>query len=332
MQNFGILFLSLKGSPVLEFESANPNNQVLFMELVSIFSEIDTETNSIKTQALQKNNDNIQNKIIEIVDKYKEKAPLLNRLQQFFKSLDSDEFFYILPNIDLHIEETLCLYNHLKILNSGVDEELIYEKLNEVNQGYSSIFSDIWNAYQLYAPNSNKRSYIGESDKNKRICRFCKKGPSDNVTFNSVAHAIPEALGNKNIINYEECDSCNEGLANSIERDLINYLAIYRVYFGVRGKSGLPKIKFKNYNMIKSTSDGSHGMAILVHESLPSNTPPQKLVLETLEKVKAVNIYKALSKIALSIIDSSFLRYFDKTVEWINNRHYWKSEIIKIST
>ena len=45
-------------------------------------------------------------------------------------------------------------------------------------------------------------------DTQNRVCRFCGKR-SPEVTFESEAHAIPEALGNKSIFSAYECDVCN---------------------------------------------------------------------------------------------------------------------------
>lgn len=61
------------------------------------------------------------------------------------------------------------------------------------------------------------RILLGE----KGICRYC--GGRNPKTFRKIAHAIPEALGNKWIISADECDVCNDAfslyedaLANSV--------------------------------------------------------------------------------------------------------------------
>lgn len=54
--------------------------------------------------------------------------------------------------------------------------------------------------------------WIGEPDENKRICRFCGKSVP-RVSFKKIAHAIQDALGNKLLFCYEECDTCNHDLA-----------------------------------------------------------------------------------------------------------------------
>ena len=58
-----------------------------------------------------------------------------------------------------------------------------------------------------------KKIILGE--KEDRKCRFCGKRPPE-VSFRKIAHAIPEALGNKSIQSLYECDSCNEAFGNGI--------------------------------------------------------------------------------------------------------------------
>lgn len=54
---------------------------------------------------------------------------------------------------------------------------------------------------------------MGEEDVQKRVCRFCGKSVPD-VKFDKRAHAIQDALGNKLLFCYEECDTCNHDLAS----------------------------------------------------------------------------------------------------------------------
>src|SRR5690606_1559516 len=103
--------------------------------------------------------------------------------------------------------------------------------------------------YNINIPRNDRKTIIGNAKKENRCCRFCNKTLSEGATFRNVAHAIPEGLGNKNIILGDECDDCNEFFGNDIEPSLIEHLDIYRVFLGVKGKSGTPKIKYKNGHM-----------------------------------------------------------------------------------
>jgi hypothetical protein len=79
-------------------------------------------------------------------------------------------------------------------------------------------------------------------DRQHRQCRFCGKR-SPEVTFKKVAHAIPEALGNKSIETAYECDTCNEMFGQGIENDLGNWSKPMRTIARIRGKTGVPTIK-----------------------------------------------------------------------------------------
>lgn len=70
-----------------------------------------------------------------------------------------------------------------------------------------------------------------------RRCSFCGKTELDSATFKSIAHAIPENLGNKRVISYEECDICN-GKYSECELHIAKMFSVERIFSGARGKDG----------------------------------------------------------------------------------------------
>src|SRR5260370_34591952 len=80
------------------------------------------------------------------------------------------------------------------------------------------------------------------NDKDSRRCRFCGRGKPE-VTFKKVAHAVPEFLGSKAIRSMNECDSCNEFLANNYEDHLSKWSLFARSVSQVKGKEGKPTYK-----------------------------------------------------------------------------------------
>ena len=84
---------------------------------------------------------------------------------------------------------------------------------------------------------TSKKYYIGK--KNNKICRFCNKA-KPTVTFDTVAHAIPECLGNKNIICCDECDTCNKNFSENIEVHLDKITLLYRNINMIKGKKKVP--------------------------------------------------------------------------------------------
>ncbi|MBA4026891.1 MAG: hypothetical protein C0473_01480 [Cyanobacteria bacterium DS3.002] len=72
-------------------------------------------------------------------------------------------------------------------------------------------------------------------------CRFCKKSVPE-VTFTSIAHAIPESIGNRHIVCHNECDSCNTFFGRTIENDFGNWSKPHRTIAQISGKNGIPQL------------------------------------------------------------------------------------------
>jgi hypothetical protein len=72
------------------------------------------------------------------------------------------------------------------------------------------------------------RFAAGERDKEKCVCRFCGTKMADKRK--DIAHAMPEAIGNKLLFCNEECYDCNHSL-NTIEDNFSNFMAIRRALF-----------------------------------------------------------------------------------------------------
>lgn len=164
----------------------------------------------------------------------------------------------------------------------------------------------------------DRKIKIGEDNRDKRICRFCNKKKPD-VKFKKEAHAISEALGNKKLILNEECDSCNEFFDENIERDFIYYHDLARTMFGIKNKdNNSPKMKGDNFQFFK---DGNNLSIAIVQDTEKDNEnePPKNIVFKTGNKIKIQNIYKALCKFALSVIDSKYIINFEDTIKWLKN-------------
>lgn len=160
--------------------------------------------------------------------------------------------------------------------------------------------------------------YIGEKDKSKRVCRFCSKEGSH--LFKNKSHAISAFLGNDYVFCNEECDECNHGFVNKIEKDLDNYYRVARSLdshtnhngkkikvdgsnFSISNDGEMPLLTYKG--KIELNNIGDNGIEI----SLEDNTP-----------VDVSNIYKCLAKFVISSIPSSYLFAFKRTIEWITGK------------
>ena len=182
-------------------------------------------------------------KLKVFTDKYAKQLPQLHKIEKLIHDLKDGEYFIVLPAKPDNVEFYNWVFSFLRQKNTTgkVDSSTIETEISQVNE----LFGELRNTYNIIPHKYEKRTYIGEADKSKRICRFCKN-QREIVTFENKAHAISEALGNKNIILREECDVCNEYFDKNIERDFIKFVDLFRGIYGAKGKKGTLKIKYKN--------------------------------------------------------------------------------------
>lgn len=150
-------------------------------------------------------------------------------------------------------------------------------------------------------------------------CRFCERSIPD-VTFRTEAHAIPELLGNRQLVVTDECDACNAFFSRSVEDHLGKFTKPYRIVGQVRGKNGFPSYKSpKKLSRIDFRSgDG------LVIQQRPSDDLVEIREDEGLvrigffiERHVPSAVYKALVKIALSVMPISDSMNFVHAKRWI---------------
>lgn len=166
---------------------------------------------------------------------------------------------------------------------------------------------------------SGKNKYIGCKDPLKKRCRFCGKG-KDETSFKNVSHAIPEFLGNHQLILLNECDECNKLFSENLEDHLDKYTKPYRTLAHVKGKNKIPSYKSKN-----ELSRISAGKDVEIEfwqqpgsDMLTNETPNSMKFKLEFESYIPVAVYKALVKIALSLIeDQKELEAFKMTIKWI---------------
>lgn len=311
MKSLKMSFLALSRSTDLEIKSQASIDEIMSDFFFAFAKEIDYENKRINIEQLQENTDVLRQKIDLIVQKYKSSIPVINQLKTYFKDLKNNEYFLFFINSNFTSEQSFQLYNYLFALDNNEDFEVVSKEMDES-------IGELRKKYDIIAFNENTKNKIGEPDKSKRICRFCNK-QIDEVTFKKVAHSISEALGNKKIITNDECDSCNEKFGTGIENDLILYLNLYRNVFGIKGKNGIPKLKGKNFE-IQNNGDGKIEIKHFLNEEEEKdpNFDDFKVRLETNQNIVVQNIYRTLSKYALSVIDRQYLNNFKDTISWIN--------------
>ncbi len=253
--------------------------------------------------------------IQKMVGQYSSQDKNFYKLSAYIDKLDNEEGFYIIFNSESSFEERIAAKYTLLTIHPGeaVDQRLFSRILMQIQRmsthlvHYSFGFDDI-----------EFRS--GTMNKSQRICRFC--GNSGEHYFKKIAHAIPEAIGNKTLFCNEECDDCNSRLGK-IEEDFVHLMDMRRALNKLSWKGGTscPTIYGKNF-AIHPNENGNPEL-FLKQELLPAGLDtnnPFNIRLENSVDIVDENIYKALTKMVLDLLPNEELTHFKQTVAWINGR------------
>jgi hypothetical protein len=161
-------------------------------------------------------------------------------------------------------------------------------------------------------------------DKNNRVCRFCGLKPPD-VKFSKVAHAIPEALGNKSIETEYECDTCNEFFGEGIEHDLGNWSKPMRTMARIRGKSGVPTLK-RGGRTGWRIEYGETGFKIKSYEDDPVFTLDEANRTITFKLKRdpytPVAVLKAFMKIGVTLMPEEEVKNFQEVIAWVKDKDH----------
>ncbi|BDP35058.1 TPA: hypothetical protein NJ548_004447 [Vibrio parahaemolyticus] len=189
---------------------------------------------------------------------------------------------------------------------------------NESGKFFSDNYKSILDENKL---GSGSKVLIGKKGDD---CRFCGKNKPE-TDFRTIAHAVPEFLGNKRFILLTECDQCNEYFSNNLEVHLDKYTRPYRLLAKIKGKRKTPSYKSKD----KKTRHNSNNKGP-DHINSPSDSgffkfdEENKIVTQIFEIESYIPsaVYKCLVKIALSVIPDSEVENFKDTIKWINTKDH----------
>lgn len=228
--------------------------------------------------------------------------------------LDEGEFFAISSKQLSEAE-----YNEIKenVLQLNVPD---YEGFRRYRTEVCGILID--NYRMVFYEQERKQLRIGETDKAKRKCRFCRES-MPTVKFDKDAHTISEGLGNKSIITNDECDTCNETLGKEIEQDLMTYLSPLRTFSSIAGKHGKTKIKDDSF-AIYEESPGKIRIDLfdqeipeLKHWTFKEDGENFTLSFTHPQKLNPQDVYRAIVKYAIGVMEEAELPHFQETIEWI---------------
>lgn len=233
------------------------------------------------------------------------------RLRKFMKQLGEDEPFYVfrMEHYLVHVTKLQIVHAvyQLIAIGEGKHEDELWDKVKDDMEAF-------FNDYEMWTFGPVK--YLaGDDSKERVVCRFCGKSIVDGATFNHKSHAISEALGNKTLFCNEECDSCNKRLA-PIEDNLSAYLEIRRSLCGITGKKGKNSVAGQNFVLDSKT----HQMLLDEKARVDNEGDRIQVRLDGREIFTLQELYKALVKTVIDLVDSNELFHFRNTILWINGK------------
>lgn len=194
--------------------------------------------------------------------------------------------------------------------------------LSEVQQGRVQWFEERYHVAASFNFNSeSKKIHLGHGE--PRVCRYCGKD-ADTTAFKKIAHAIPEHVGNKWLIDLRECDKCNKHFADALEDDFSKWTQVWRSFGRIKGKK-YPSILTpdKNFRM------DVHAPGTL-RMTLAQESPDY--VVDAGEKTLRVSIprqsyvpmgvFKCLVKMAMAIMPSSENSRCGHLRDWLLQEHH----------
>ena len=236
METLRISFITVDRKFEIKLESPDETTTKLFNDLLYCFADTELEsdnTDTISVFAEQLVTKELKDKVSTFVAKYGDTYKLFNKLENVLNKLPDGQYFLVVPSLPTETSDLLRCEQYLALLNSkGLSEDIEKDLIDEQNRTHE-VFGEILNNYNISCLDGSSRTAIGNAQRAARTCRFCRKKSEDGVTFKKLAHAIPEALGNKNIDLHDECDGCNSCLGEVIDPALNEYLDIFRSTTGI---------------------------------------------------------------------------------------------------
>ncbi|MFU0383754.1 HNH endonuclease, partial [Acinetobacter baumannii] len=321
-QNTNSFFVSVEGPDENETLINFVNDMYRVLYASNVKQDLDpAHPNQIKASALQRMTPSLRTQVNAMLSDYTKLKPSIHKAISKLNSIEDDEYFFVFPyEFTEKMQAQMLLQTFLRAKNSLNSDEEVNQYMQTHMEGFNSLFDDLLEKYNIAVfGETERRTVIGQKPtKEHGVCRFCKSPVDENTTFRKVAHTISEALGNKSIVTADECDTCNERFGRDYEPHLIQYLDILRVYYGTRGKKGIPHLKFKNGQVFQHKQEGSEENSIVIASQDIVETENGLIVsLSANQKVNKLKIFKSLCKYAISVLPAKELPAFESTIEWL---------------
>jgi len=300
--------LSLKQNAVLSF----PNSEVLHAFLEVFDHHVDEQNRKIRINPFQVNSPELKKKLDEFLFFYGKKHVAFKQMLTYLSVLPKEYLFLIVIG---KVDDTEKIMQYLRALQSEHEKRGIATNIDISTLDWGMLLSK----YNMQTFGHQRRVIGGGKEKNKK-CRFCGSSSGeinsrgDAVSFKNKAHAISEALGNKNVEIKDECDSCNKFFSETIEPSLINYLSFFRSLYGLVGKGGKKKVIGKGFCL------DSDNISIQYDGTLKNKKDLTELVSEheLVEAFVPQDLYRCLVKFLLSVVPNDELSALGRTIAWVN--------------
>jgi len=150
------------------------------------------------------------------------------------------------------------------------------------------------------ATTGGRKEWLGKPA--PRVCRYCDKSPPD-VSFSQEAHAIPQFLGNRKLMDNFECDTCNKYFSETAEDSLAKFLGPYRAAAGIRGQKGYTKAKSGDNSLSFSDSGGTLiGVGPEADGFTCAEDGRMRMDMDSGPYVPQ-HLYRCMTKIAIALLD-----------------------------
>ncbi len=293
--------LSPKKRTLIDFSTAD---YVFAKEVDEVFNNIRAIQGG-NIHALYRYNSQILEVMQVLSDKYKGRYPNVQQLPAYFKGfVDGDYFIRQRANVSLMDLKRSILETESRTL--GID-------VRKADNIFVRNWGRLYLSYDTFSFGFlTDRVYVGEKDKSKRVCRFCKGTGVDR--YKNLSHALQEGLGNHLLFAYEECDVCNDLFSNTVETSLFRFLETNRNLSQIRGKrSAIHNQEGLNFH-IHPDPVTKQPVVYVKQEHIYNEVYQGKLTgrifLYNKGPISYQGIYKALVKFAVDMIPSDRISSF----------------------
>lgn len=160
-------------------------------------------------------------------------------------------------------------------------------------------------------------------------CRFCGKDEKE-VSFNLIAHAFPESIGNHVLASNYECDTCNQYFGRSIENEYANFFHLYHSIMQIVGKKGLSKCSFKVPCKKRTDACAKYCIEISFDDNMPYIRKCKEVdeqyiafsnnaitISKPIGNCCPITVFKTIVKMAISVMPIEEMPLFTNVLPWL---------------